>query len=202
MLKRKLQIIFLFLIGCSTVFAQAVKSPYQVGEKLTYDAKLSKSIVRGIDVGDLTFTVTKTPDGRDFFIDSEAKSSGTLVGLFKYKFYERLESTVDGEKLQIKKSIRRDEQNDRTRDGIADFDYDQHTVTYIETDPNDATRPPRAVASDLVENTQDFVTALYMLRTMPLAVGKDLTLTISDSGLVYEIPVKVTAREKMSSHAR
>src|SRR5574338_822463 len=30
---------------------------------------------------------------------------------------------------------------------------------------------------------------------LPLAVGKTFNLKVSDSGLVYEVPVKVTARE-------
>lgn len=199
MLKQKLFFIFLCVFGCSATFAQTSESPYQIGEKLSYDAKISKAILRGIDVGDVSFSVTKTPDGKDIFIKSEAKSGGTLVGLLNFKFYERLESTVESDKLQIKKSVRRDEQNSRIRDSVADFDYDQNKVIFIETDPNDLTRPPRTVASALEENTQDFVSALYMLRSLPLAVGKEFTLKISDSGLIYEIPVKVSARERMSS---
>ena len=174
MLKRKLFFILLCLAGYSAAFAQTSKSPYQIGEKLVYDAKISKIILRGIDVGDVSFAVMKTPDNEDIFVKSEAKSGGTLIGLLNFKFYERLESTIDGDRLQIKKSARRDEQNDRIRDSIADFDYADGKVMYVETDPNDLTRPPRVVASALEENTQDFVTALYMLRSMPLAQARNL----------------------------
>ena len=34
---------------------------------------------------------------------------------------------------------------------------------------------------------------------MPLTVGKMFEITISDSGLVYDIPVRVTARERIKS---
>jgi len=34
---------------------------------------------------------------------------------------------------------------------------------------------------------------------LPLAVGKTFDLNVSDSGLVYEIPVKVTAREQQKT---
>ena len=61
------------------------------------------------------------------------------------------------------------------------------------------TRPPRTVASSIKDETQDLVSAIYKLRHLPLAVGETFELTISDSGLVYKVPVRVAAREKKKS---
>ena len=68
-------------------------------------------------------------------------------------------------------------------------------VTYVETDPKEPMKPPRKIASDIEEQTQDVVSGIYALRLLPLAVGKKFDITVSDSGLVYDIPVRVAARE-------
>ncbi|MBK7708749.1 MAG: DUF3108 domain-containing protein [Acidobacteria bacterium] len=60
-------------------------------------------------------------------------------------------------------------------------------------------RAPRTIASDLKGDTHDLVSGLYFLRTLPLAVGRVFELTISDSGLIYQVPVRVTAREVQKS---
>jgi hypothetical protein len=72
-------------------------------------------------------------------------------------------------------------------------------VTYVETDPRDPVRAPRKIASEITDNTHDLISAVYSLRLLPLAVGKSFDVYISDSGLLYKIPVKVTAREQQKS---
>jgi hypothetical protein len=43
------------------------------------------------------------------------------------------------------------------------------------------------------------ITGIYTLRRLPLAVGKTFELKVSDSGLIYKIPVRVTAREEQKT---
>ena len=85
------------------------------------------------------------------------------------------------------------------RDSEAIFDYKDKKVIFIETDPKDTVRAPYVVASPLDADTQDLVSAVYALRRSPLAVGKTFELKVSDSGLVYKIPVRVAARELQKS---
>ena len=56
-------------------------------------------------------------------------------------------------------------------------------------------RPPRTIASAIGDQVYDMISAIYAMRTMPLAVGKKLEFSVSDSGLVYTIPFAVTRRE-------
>ena len=56
-------------------------------------------------------------------------------------------------------------------------------------------RPPRKIASEIKGEIHDMVSGIYALRLMPLAVGKVFVIMISDSGLVYRVPVRVTQRE-------
>jgi hypothetical protein len=193
--------LFLFSLCFSSAFAQSAKKiePYTVGEKLTYEAKLSKAVFRGIEVADLSFSVERAANNQDFFIKAEAKSKGTVAKLFSYKFYQNIQSTVDDKNLSVLKTVKRDEQSERVREGTAVFNYKNREVTYIESDPNDTARAPRIVASSIENDTQDLITGIYTLRRLPLAVGKTFELSVSDSGLVYKIPVRVAAREEIKS---
>ena len=85
------------------------------------------------------------------------------------------------------------------RDSEAVFDYVSDKVTYVETNPKDPQRPPRRVATTINDETQDLLSGIYALRRLPFAVGKNFTLSVSDSGMVYQVPVRVTGREKQKS---
>lgn len=189
----------LFAIAALTLAAtaQTADFPFASGETLKYEGKLSK-IVSGIPVADLTFTVNKSEAG-DFNITAEARSKGTLLKIARFSFLQRYESTIDGDQFRIARTLKHDVQKDRVRNGEAVFDYEGRRVTYVETDPKEPMRPPRNIASEIVSPTQDIVSGIYSLRLLPLAVGKTFTLQVSDSGLVYTIPVKVTARELLKT---
>lgn len=178
--------------------SSAKSDSYKAGENLAYEAKFSK-IIKGIAIADLNFTVEEMPESRDYLIKSDAVTKGSLLKLFNKKFVQTYESTVDGANLAVKRTVKRDEQGDRIRESEALFDYKDKKVIYMETDPNDAARAPRQIASPIQKDTQDLVTAIYTLRRLPLAVGKTFELTVSDSGLVYKIPVRVEAREQQKS---
>lgn len=168
--------------------------PFGAGETLTYEGKVSR-IIKGIGVANLSFTVSKAPGSEDLVITSEARSKGTLVKIFGFSFLQQFESTIDGKSAHILKTVKHDVQKQRVRDSEAVFDYKEKRVTYVETDPNDPSRPPRTIASKIDEDTYDIVSGVYALRTMPLTVGKTIDLMVSDSGLVFSVPVNVTARE-------
>ena len=185
----------------STVLAQKPKSatPFTVGESLTYEGKFSKAILRGIGVADLSFTVSDMTKSGDYLVKAEARSKGTLLKIFNFKFYQRIESTIDDRQQNVLKTFKRDEQGDRVRESEAEFDYEGKKVTYVETDPKDPARPPRRVASPIEIETHDLISAIYALRRLPLAVGKTFEMSVSDSGLVYKVPVRVTGREIQKS---
>ncbi len=194
---------FLLIFGVFLAFA-AAQNPKSIngfrnGESLTYEGKVSKAIFRGFAIADLNFTVSSLPDGGHFLVKAEAKSKGTLPKLLNFKFYQRIESTVSGERHNVLRTFKRDEQGDRVRESEAEFDHIGKKVTYVESDPGDMARPPRRVASPIETDTQDLISAIYALRRLPLAVGKTFELSVSDSGLVYKVPVRVTGREMQKS---
>lgn len=172
--------------------------PFAVGEVLTYEGKISK-IISGISVADLKFTVAAASDAGDYLIKADARSKGTLLKLFRFSFLQQFNTTVDGGRFRALKTVKKDVQKDRVRDSEAIFDYEQKRVTYVETDPEQPMRPPRKIASRIEDQTHDLISAIYALRTLPLAVGKTFEMIVSDSGLVYTIPIRITARERQKS---
>lgn len=177
---------------------KTLQNPYQEGEELVYIGKY-RPFILSFTIADLGFKVSKIENSQNYFVESKATSRGTLTKLFSFSFLQKIDSTVDGEKLQVLKTTKLDDQGKRVRESEAIFDYQDQQVTYVETDPKDPARPPRNVASAIGPTTQDIVSAVYMLRTLPLAIGKTFIFKISDSGLVYDVPVKVTARERKKS---
>lgn len=196
------RLVFLLLIISCFSLAQAQTNgkinPYKVGEVLTYEGKFSKIIPLG-SVAELTFTVNKAPDNKNYLVKADAVSKGTLIKIARFSFVQNIESTVDSENYTVLKTIKRDQQKERVRESEAIFNYSDKKVTYVETDPKDTARPPRRIASDIENETYDLVSGVYALRGLPLAVGKNFVLNISDSGLIYQIPVRVTARETQNT---
>jgi len=168
--------------------------PFKAGETLNYEGKISK-IISGISVADLTMTVADGPTSGDYLIRASARSKGTLLSFFRYSFLYEFASNVDGSSFRIERTVRKTTERDRVRNGEAQFNYGEKLVTYVETDPKAPMSPPRRIASSIEEQTYDVVSGIYAMRMLPLEVGKKFVLAISDSGLVYEIPVTVTGRE-------
>ncbi len=166
-----------------------------LGEKLTFEGKVNKFKLK-FAIADLSFTVGPGDTPNEISIRTDATSKGTMLKLFRFSFEQKYESLVDLENFRIVKTIKRDVQKDRVRESEADFDYTQKRVTYVEVDPNDANRPPRRIASEMSGVVNDMVSAIYALRLYPLKVGTKLDLKVSDSGLLYSIPVSVTKRER------
>lgn len=167
------------------------------GETIVYEGKLEKFI--DISVAELTFKSTAAPGSNDLIIEAQAISKGTLLRLFRYSFLQEYESTVDLSSFKILRTIKHDVQKERVRDGEAVFDYKERRVTYVETDPKDLMRPPRRIASEIDDPVYDMISAIYSVRLMPLAVGRNMELTVSDSGLIYKVPFSVVARQRQST---
>ena len=168
--------------------------PFGIGERLTYHGELSK-IIQGIDLGDMSFVIAPGASNSGFVIRSEAKSRGSLLAILRFSFLQRYESFVDSAAFRADRTAKYDEQKDRVRESDTVFDYGSNKVTFTERNPKNPTGAPRTIASAISGDTHDVITGIYALRAMPLAVGSTFEVPVSDSGLVYKIPVRVTAKE-------
>ncbi len=168
------------------------------GETLTYEGKVSRLRI-GVSVAELTFKAMAPPDSDQLFVKTDAVSKGTLLKIFRYSFVQNYESAIDLTNFRIIKTVKHDVQKDRVRDSEALFDYSEKRVTWVETDPKDKNRPPRRIASEIGVEMHDMVSAIYAVRLQPLVVGKRFDISVSDSGLVYQVPVVVTGREQQKT---
>lgn len=169
-----------------------------VGESLTYEGKLNK-IIRGITIAEVTFTASAGPEANQLLIKTEAVSKGTLIKLFGFSFLQQYESLVDLTDFRILRTTKHDVQKERVRNSEALFDYTNKRVTYVETDPKDRNRAPRRIASEIGSAMNDMISAIYALRLKTFAVDKKFEFLVSDSGLVYKVPVAVMGREKQKT---
>lgn len=200
-MRRFALVTFLTLTAFSLVAVAQPKQesvPWADGEKLVYEAKFSKIISIGA-VADLVFDARRDPATGNHIFKANADSKGSLLKLFRFSFQQDYETVFDPVKGRVLKTAKHDVQKDRVRDSITEFDWEAMRVTFVETDPKNATRPPRRIASKIEDGTHDLTSGMYYLRMQPMSVGKQIEITVSDSGLVYKVPVYVTAREQQKS---
>ncbi|HSS21168.1 MAG TPA: DUF3108 domain-containing protein [Pyrinomonadaceae bacterium] len=184
---------------------------FESGEELVYVGEFSRSLLKKVDVADFRFTATRLPavekvsdkqrknDEEPYLLKftGDVTSKGFFAKLFNLKFRQQVESIVDPTSFTVTRTKKVDEQGKRAR--ISETTYNDGKVVWVETDPNDATRPPRNVSASFVGQVQDVLSAIYFLRTQPLEVGKTFEITVSDSGVVYKVPLKVVEKKTKKS---
>jgi len=186
--------------------------PFEPTEELVYVAEFSRALLKKVDVADFRFTASKQPaqaslqkvstrlelDKNDdpylLKFTGDVTSKGFFVKLFNLRFREQIESIVDPASFTVRKTKKVDEQGKRHR--VSETIYADGKVTWVEKDPNDPSRPPRETVATFAGQVQDALSAIYYLRTQPLEVGKRFEVTISDSGVVYQVPVQVVERKR------
>lgn len=182
--------------------------PFEPAEELFYDAEFSKSVLRNLDVAEFKFRTTRTlintPESESnnlysLKFSAEVSSKGFFTKLFNLRFRERVESIVEPMSFTIRKSTILDEQGKRVRQSETIFDPTKGQISWTQKDPNDPSREPRNATAQFSGQLQDILSAIYFIRTQPLAVGKSFEMFISDSGHVYRVPVQVVERKRMKT---
>jgi hypothetical protein len=183
--------------------------PFEPTEELVYVAEFSRALLKKVDVADFRFTASrqsslqKVSDHEsnqkktgDYLLKftGDVSSKGFFAKLFNLRFREQIESIVDPASFTVRKTKRVDEQGKRAR--VSETVYDDGKVSWVERDPNDPSRPPREAVAPFAGQIQDILSAIYYLRTQPLEVGKTFEVTVSDSGVVYHVPVQVVEKKQ------
>ena len=171
---------------------------FELGEELLFEAEFSRSLLRSIDVADLKFRATRTPETPSVLsFSADVSSKGFFARLFNLKFRERVESTVEPASFTVQKTTILDEQGKRVRATESTFDRSKGQMTWTSRDPNNPSAEPRHAVTEFSGQLQDVLSAIYFIRTQPLAVGKSFDVFIGDGGKVYTIPVRVVEKRKV-----
>ncbi|MDT7542739.1 MAG: hypothetical protein QOE33_2643 [Acidobacteriota bacterium] len=192
--------------------AAAKPLPFEPSEELIYQADFSKLMLRGIEIAEFHFTAGRAPSNDNSHVvaastalapnivfKGDARARGWFRKLFNFDFHYTHESIVDPSNFLILRTTKLDEQGKRVRQSVAEFDRKADRVTWTERNPNDPNATPRIVTGVLRDAAHDFISAIYYLRTQPLAPGQTFELALSDDGQTYHIPVKVSERRALNS---
>lgn len=187
--------------------------PFEPAEELVYVAEFSRALLKKVDVADFRFIAGREPSlqtvanpeireekrgaAYSFKFTGDVSSKGFFAKLFNLRFREQVESIVDPASFTVTRTKRVDEQGKRAR--VSESIYKDGRVLWTERDPNNPARAPRQASATFAGSVQDVLSAIYYLRTQPLALGKTFELTVSDSGLVYQVPVKVVEQKRMKT---
>jgi hypothetical protein len=155
--------------------------PFGDGEILTFSIQYGL-----IYAGDATLeirNVATLDSARAYHITSLARTNSTFDVLFKVR--DRVDSFMDVNNLfslRFEKHLR---EGKFKRDEKVVFDQKNHLAVY---DDKKVPIPP---------NTQDFLSALYYVRTLPIDVGMAIAMANHTGGKNYPIYIKVLRRERV-----
>lgn len=199
------------------VYAQKTSSPtnarpFEPVEELHFEAEFSRLLLRKLDVADITFRASRTPitepilagekphaNSYALTFNAEVTSKGFLARLFDLNFREVVESIVEPLTFTVKKTTIRDEQGKRVRTTESIFDSTKGKMTWTLRDPNNPQSEPRQASAEFSGQLQDVLSAIYFIRTQPLAIGKSFDIYIGDGGRVYTIPIKVVQKKRLNT---
>lgn len=167
---------------------QAERSvPFRPGETLVYDVSWSEFLSAG------TATVTvkeKKPSfgSTAYYIVAEGRPTPLLSKL--YTLYYKVDTLLDAYSLLPQRGSVYSEEGRRRRLKITRFhqaarkaEFEMQTSTVAK---KDMTLPPY---------TQDALSAMYVLRAIPLKAGGKMAMPVSDSGMMYRVQLLVGASE-------
>lgn len=155
--------------------------PFKAGEYLLFSIRYGL-----IYAGDATLEIRNIAvvQGREsFHIVSTARTNKAFDLVFKVRDHH--ESFMDRENLFSLRFEQHLREGGFRRDAVVDFDQKKHLAIWKD---KEVKIPP---------NTQDFLSALYYIRTLELKVGEAVALANHTGGKNYPIYIKVLRRERV-----
>jgi hypothetical protein len=163
--------------------------PFRVGETLAYDVSWSSYVTAG--AATVTVREKRASHGSTaYHIVAEGRPTPLLSKL--YTLFYKADTLLDVYTLLPQRgSIYSEEGKDR-RTKTTSFNQGARTAVYeVQTATNvrkDLKLPPFA---------QDGLSAIYVLRAIPLKQGASITMPVTDSGRIYKVQVTVGGREPL-----
>jgi Protein of unknown function (DUF3108) len=167
--------------------------PFRVPERLDYAVEWLGGPV-DLPAGRVTLEVVEGSIDLPYRFVATAETAPWMAKFFEAR--DRFETDA-GADLLPRTHRRALREGRRTLDRVYTFDS-QEGVVRIGPPGASAT----AVPFRIPPATRDALTALFYVRTLPLAVGDSITAPVSDGGRNLIVQVKVTRRERITVHGR
>lgn len=163
--------------------------PFAIGETLSYDVSWSSYLTAGSAV---TTVKEKKPSFQStaYYIVAEGRPTPLLSKL--YSVYYKIDSLVDSFTLLPQRGSVYSEEGKRHRFKTTQFDRAAKKVLFeYKTDTT--------VKDDFTTSavTQDALSAIYVLRAIPLKTGDRMTMPVTDNGINYKVQFDAGAPEKV-----
>jgi hypothetical protein len=165
--------------------------PFRIGETLTYDVSWSTFLTAGTAVSTVK---EKRPsfNSTAYYIVAEGRPTPIVAKL--YTLYYKLDTLLDSYTLLPQRGSVYSEEGDRRRFKVSRFDHAARKVAFEYESVNKAsdtfTVPPY---------TQDVLSAIYVLRAVPLKAGDVITMPVTDNGSNFKLQVSVGAAERVKT---
>ena len=170
-----------------------IKVPFNVGERLTYDVSWSKYLTAGT----VTLTVSdKHPSYNSlaYYVVAEARP-GMLVSAL-YTLYYKADALIDVYTMLPQRASVYSEEGKRHLMKVTMFNQTTHKATFENSAAKDSRREFAVPAY-----VQDALSAVYVLRALPLAAGAHTTMPVSTGGHSYKAVITVEAAESIKTPA-
>jgi hypothetical protein len=165
--------------------------PFKIGETLTYDVSWSTFLTAGTAVAPVK---EKKPsfNSTAYYIVAEGRPASIVAKL--YTLYYKLDTLLDSYTLLPQRGSVYSEEGGRHRFKVSRFDHAAHRVAFEYQSTNTA-----ADDFPIAPYTQDVLSAIYVLRAVPLKAGDVITMPVTDDGLNYKLRVNVGAVEPVKT---
>ena len=163
--------------------------PFAPGETLSYDVSWSSSLTAGT----ATTTVReKKPsfNSTAYYIVAEGRPTALLSKL--YSVYYKIDSLLDTFTLLPQRGSVYSEEGARHRFKTTRFDRAAKKVLF-------EYRSDTTIKADFATSavTQDALSAIYVLRAIPLKTGDRMSMPVTDNGINYRVQFEAGAIEKV-----
>lgn len=165
--------------------------PFRAGETLTFDISWSQFITAG------TATITvrdRRPsfDSTAYYIVADGRPTPLLSAI--YPLYYKADTLLDVFSLLPQRGSVFTQEGSRSSLKATRFNQATRRATYEVTGA-------RAVRKDvaLPAFTQDALSALYVIRALPLALDASIAMPVTDSGEIYRVRLHVVAQQSLTT---
>jgi hypothetical protein len=177
----------------STPPRSEIRVPFKVGEMLTYDVSWSSYLTAGT----VTLTVQdKHPsyNSMAYYVVAEARPTTLMSRL--YTLYYKADALIDVYNMLPQRASVYSEEGKRHLMKVTLFNQNAHKATFENTAAKGA-RQEFAVPA----YAQDALSAVYVLRALPLKAGAHTAIPVSTAGHAYRAEVYVDALESVKAPA-
>jgi hypothetical protein len=163
--------------------------PFATGETLSYDVSWSSYLTAGAAV---TTVKEKKPsyNSSAYYIVAEGRPTPLLSKL--YSIYYKIDTLLDSFTLLPQRGSVYSEEGRRHRLKTTQFDRAAKQVLFEYK--SDTTAKDHFATSPV---TQDALSAIYVLRAIPMKTGDRMTMPVTDNGINYKVQLDVGGPEKV-----